>query len=104
VDNAQRPERQVLGVAVAPERERVPAVEPTDLRAPALGGLADRDHARILQRSRGPNAYAPALPESACSRRFRFNSASMNSSRCPSSTYCGLPTSCPVRWSFTRLS
>lgn len=50
-----------------------------------------------------------AAPEGAAPPQLRpalrrCSSAVMNSCRCPSSTVCGLPTSCPVRWSLTRLS
>ena len=63
------------------------------------GPWADRRGAGPLAGVIQPAARAASL----CSCGAR-SSASMKSSRCPSSTVCGLPISCPVRWSFTRLS
>ena len=47
----------------------------------------------------GPRQSAPCATFA-----FRRSSASMKPCSSPSSTAWGLPTSCDVRWSFTRLS
>ena len=40
VDHAQRPEPHLIGIVVVAERERVPGVEPVDLRMEPVCGFA----------------------------------------------------------------
>src|SRR3546814_6491337 len=47
VDDAKRPETRMVGVAIAPEGEAVPAVEPSRRRLAALGGASYRHHLDI---------------------------------------------------------
>ena len=44
VDDPQRAELVVPRVVVIAERERVPAVEPAEVRDPPLGPLSNRQH------------------------------------------------------------
>ena len=44
VDDPQRAELVVLRVVVIAERERVPAIEPAEIRDAALGSLSNRQH------------------------------------------------------------
>src|SRR5262245_31136356 len=54
VDDAKIPETHVARIEVVSEREGVTAVEPVELRAPALAGLAYRDHRPSLVTAPGP--------------------------------------------------
>jgi hypothetical protein len=44
IDHPERPETHVRRVVVIAERERVPAVEPTPVRAPCLARGSDLNH------------------------------------------------------------
>ena len=64
VDDAQRAEPHVRRVVVVAEGERVPAVEPTDARAPALGAATNLDHVVILPRFSCSSRPTDASPTS----------------------------------------